>query len=519
MTRLGSLTGAAYPAMLAFDLIREAPAHPFHLQPIEKGKSVVILGAGLAGMAAAYELMKLGYDCTILEARDRAGGRVFTIRNGSTHDETVNGRATASFDDGQYFNAGPSRIPHHHRLTLHYCKELGVPLQVYNHIDEAAYYFSEGTGPLSNRKLRKREVHNDMRGYTSELLMKAIDQGALDSRLSKEDGEKLVEYLRAEGALDPDSIYRSSARRGYTEEPGAGELAGRMSTANKLDELIRSGFADPAFYGVAEYAYELQMTLFQAVGGNDQLVKAFEQRVGKLIRKGRQVTSIRNGEAGVTISYNESGGPREMKADYCICTIPLPVLSNIDHNFSSPVSRAIDHVAYIHAGKIGLQFRRRFWEEDEMIYGGITNTNNELYQIFYPSHDYQAKKGLLIGYYNFNERAAVMGKLSYADREAMALKKGALIHPQYADEYDGRSLSVSWQDTTFSQGAWAIYSEEERQSVYKKLLVPDGRVHFAGEHLTYLNGWMAGALESARATVTALHARISGSRDIYPVAK
>ena len=94
-----------------------------------------------------------------------------------------------------------------------------------------------------------------------------------------------------------------------------------------------------------------------------------------------------------------------IEADYCICTIPLPVLSNIEHNFQSEISRAIDYVPYINTGKIRLQFKRRFWEEDEHIYGGITHTNNELTQIFYPSNDYLDKKGVLIGYYNFNDKA------------------------------------------------------------------------------------------------------------------
>ena len=166
-----------------------------------------------------------------------------------------------------------------------------------------------------------------------------------------------------------------------------------------------------------------------------------------------------------------------------------------------------------------MQFKRRFWEEDEMIYGGITYTNNLLYQIFYPSNDYQSRKGLLIGYYNFNDRAEQVGALSYAEREQLAYSKGMLIHPQYQQEYEGRAFSVSWHKTRYSLGGWAIYSDEERKSLYNKLLIPDKRVYFAGEHLTYLNGWMAGALESARSVVTNLHARVTDQRLAYPTVK
>jgi len=198
LTQIGVLSGAAWPGMMALGMVKEAPVHPLQLEGHGNGKKVIILGAGLAGMASAWELSKLGYECIILEARDRAGGRVFTIRKGSLSEETVNGKAISGFDEGLYFNAGPSRIPHHHLLTLHYCKELGVPLQVYNNTNESAWFFSEGNGPLSNRKIRKREIHNDMRGYMAELLYKAIDTKQLDTTLDKEDGEKLLEYLRAE---------------------------------------------------------------------------------------------------------------------------------------------------------------------------------------------------------------------------------------------------------------------------------------------------------------------------------
>jgi monoamine oxidase len=508
------LAGGAYPAMMALGLLRPAPAHAFNLQGDGKGKHIIILGAGLAGMTCAYELNKLGYQCTILEARQRAGGRCWSIRNGSSHQEADKPPVTARFDDGLYFNAGPSRIPHNHELTLHYCKELGVPIQVYNNVNEGAYYFAEGKGPLSNKKVRVREVHNDIRGYMTEMLAKSIDHGSLDSNLTKEDGEKIIEYLRAEGGLDIDKLYKASARRGFTESPGAGDKPGKIADPHKLADIIHSGLMDPDFYNVAEYTYELQMTMFQAVGGMDQIAKALEKKVTPSIKMGAEVTAITNLSEGVKITYKDAQGSHELTGDMCICTIPLPVLSNISNNFSGDVSRAIDYVGYISTGKIGLQFKRRFWEEDEHIYGGITHTNNDLTQIFYPSYDYLGKKGILIGYYNFNEKAQKIGALGYADREKFALEKGRLIHPQYDKEFEG-SFSVSWHKTKYNLGGWAVYNTETRKTQYPVLLKPDKQVYFAGEHLTYLNAWMAGAFESARSTVAALHARVSEQRVQY----
>ena len=506
LSRSGMLAGGTYPAMLAMGMLRSAPVHHFNLEGTSTNKHIIILGAGLAGMTAAYELSKKGYRCTILEARHRSGGRCWSVRRNDTNIETGQNTQQAKFDEGLYYNAGPSRIPHHHQLTLHYCKELKVPIQVYNNVNEATYFFSESNGPLAHKKIRAREIHNAVRGYMSELLAKAIDSKQLDAPMTKEDSEKIIDYLKAEGGLEPDKLYKGIARRGYTTAPGAANQAGTMADPHKLSDILSSGLMDPDFYHVAEYTYELQMSMFQAVGGMDKIAQAFEKELGKNIQFNTEVTAIRNTSNGVTIKYKNKEGEHELAGDLCICTIPLPVLSNIDNNFSSSVNKAIDFISYIPTGKIGLQFNRRFWEEDEQIYGGITHTNNELTQIFYPSNDYLGSKGILIGYYNFNEKAKRTGELSYAQREQLALEKGSLIHPQYKSSFE-HSFSVSWHKTKYSLGGWALYSNEERQSVYQSLLVPDKQVYFAGEHLTYLNAWMAGAFESARYVTEKIHAR------------
>ncbi len=509
------LAGGTYPAMLALGMLKAAPANAFNLHGSGKGKKVIILGAGLAGMSAAYELQKLGYDCTIIEARERTGGRCFSIRNGSSNEEITHGKQTAVFDNGLYFNAGPSRIAHHHQITLHYCKELGVPLETYNNVNEAAYYFAEGNGPLSNKKIRIKAIQNDVRGYMSELLAKAMDTQQLDAKLTKEDTTKIIEYLRAEGGLDIDKLYKASSRRGFIKEPAAANNDGILGDAYFLKDIISSGLMNPDFYNVTYYTYELQMTMFQAVGGMDTIAKALQQKlVNTPIKLGAAVTDIKNEATGVSITYKTKEGIQKISGDVCICTIPLPVLSNINHNFSSDVSRAIDYVPYINTCKIGLQFNRRFWEEDEGIYGGITHTNNELTQIFYPNNNYLSKKGILIGLYNFNDKAKRFGDLTYKEREALALQKGGLIHPQYQQAFE-HSFSVNWQQTKYSQGGWAVYNESERKGVYQALLKPDGNVYFAGEHLTHWNAWMAGAFLSARSVVNDIHAKVTEQKSAY----
>src|SRR5690242_3008473 len=161
LERLAGTAGAAmtYEAMTALGLLAlpPSPASAFELRGQAPGAEILILGAGLAGMTVAYELGKLGYRCTILEARMRPGGRCHTIRKGTVSEEEGSTQ-TASFDEGMYFNPGPMRIPHHHRATLGYCKELGVPVEVFTDENLNTYLYQSGTAGAPGRKYRRREV-------------------------------------------------------------------------------------------------------------------------------------------------------------------------------------------------------------------------------------------------------------------------------------------------------------------------------------------------------------------------
>lgn len=511
-------TSAGYAGLSAWGLLQAAPAQAFDLPANGihdgKGRKVIVLGAGLAGMTAAYELGKLGYDCTVLEARSRSGGRVWTIRGGTTETEmdnaTLRPSQTSKFESGLYFNGGAARIPHHHQLTLQYCRELGVPLEMFNGNNEAAYLFHDGgTGPLANKRMRIKEYHNDMRGYTTELLAKSLDQGALDQQLTKEDVEKLVDFLKNEGDLNAAHLYKGTNRRGYKTDaaPGAGSTPGDMTDPYGLTDLLRSGFMQPVFYNVGDYVYEQQTTLMQPVGGMDAIPKALEKKLAGKILFNAPVKELRKTETGVRVVYEKDGKPVEAVAEFCVCTLPLPVLKKLNSDLSGTMKRATDFIPYINTGKIGLQFKRRFWEEDDYIYGGISRTNLDINQIWYPSFGFQGKKGVLIGYYNFYSRAEAVGAMSIAEREKLALAQGTKIHPQYPAEFDN-SFSLAWQRIPYSEGGWATYDDATRRKYYPALLEPDGNIYFAGEHTTYLTAWMAGAFTSARRTVEALHARV-----------
>ena len=303
-------------------------------------KRVVVVGAGLAGMCAAYELTKAGYDCEILEARDRAGGRCWTIRNGTEHTELSGERQVAAFTDNQYFNPGPARIPQHHHTTLGYCKELGVPVEVFTNVNEAAYYH-RAIGALGGQRVRIREAKTDMRGYMSELMTKAVDSSLLDEPLTGVSKEALLDFLAREGDLH-DGTYRGSSRRGFDEVPAAGLQAGTVADPHDFAELLRSNH--PAFFS-REYAIHQQMTMFQVVGGTDRLAAAFEKQLEGKITFGAEVSEIRETGNGVRVVFtDDSGRISETIADYCVCTLPLPILRNIQTDLPAPVTAAMADV-------------------------------------------------------------------------------------------------------------------------------------------------------------------------------
>src|SRR5271155_1891315 len=181
----------------------EASAIPLTMEPGSgKGTKVVILGGGIAGLVSAYEMGKLGYSCTVLEARSRPGGRNWTVRNGTTIEFTDGTKQTASWQTDSYFNAGPARLPSTHRTMLAYCKELGVPLEVEVNSSRSALMVNDKA--FGGKAIQQREAINDTRGHVSELLAKCIQQNALNQELSAQDKERMLTFLRTYGDLKSD---------------------------------------------------------------------------------------------------------------------------------------------------------------------------------------------------------------------------------------------------------------------------------------------------------------------------
>ena len=507
---------AVLGSMFALDLL--ARDDRFHLKLEGRAgarRRVVILGGGAAGLSSAYELGKLGYECTILEARGRPGGRCWTVRRGTEETEIGNPKQVCSFDEGQFYNAGPMRIPHHHTTTLGYCREFGIPLTVFTNFNEAAYIVRKGYP-----KVRMREALADLSGYTSELLAKVMKQNLLDAPLTAEDREKFIEYLRGEGRLNKDLIYPRSGdtsetpiqldhSRGYTNSPGAVGGPGEPTVPLDLEALVKAGYGT-GFEFMKDY--NQQPTMLTPVGGMDRIPYAFAQKLGSVIHYQCAVREIRRtATGGVRITYtNGSRGDevRQIAGDYCICALPPTLMREIPSDFSPAALAALREAQPAASGKIGLQFKRRFWEEDDDIYSGCSKTDDPIQQIYYPFDNYgSAGKGVIIGYYHFGEAEAeaMLDNRSPAERERVALEQGARIHPQYPAEFEN-SFSVAWKRIPRNEGAWMVWKDTATyEDAQKVLRVADGPFYFAGDWTSNATGWQAGAFVSAHRVCAQIH--------------
>lgn len=496
MEALGMVAASAKTSKLV-DLAAGSPG---------KGKRVVILGAGVAGLVTAWELSQAGWDCVVLEASNRVGGRSLTVRSGDIlHEGALRQDVCFDPEDHLYANLGPARIPHHHRALLGYCKAFGIELEVFTNDNRAALFHDSRS--FAGKPVTARRVMTDVQGYLSELLAKAVGRGALDRELTAEDKERILNMLKESGDLKGENlIYEGSGRSGYRDRDNAGFAGGGEPEAPlDLGELLTSDFWEYKLH-FSQFLNQ-NPTLFQPIGGMDAIPRAFERRVGHLVRLGCHVQQLRRTSTGVRILFRNAQGTTEaIEGDFAICTIPTPVLKDIPNDFSATTQHAIQSLEFVESVKIAFQARRRFWEEDQAIYGGISWTNQDITQVWYPANGYHREKGVVLGAYIWDREPGLRySEMTGTERLKQALAEGEKLHPGYTTEMEC-GVSYAWVNAPLQKGAWARETEsvEEAAAVLRE---PDGPFYFAGSQVTALPGWQEGAVLSAHAALNGIHDR------------
>ncbi|OHB26380.1 MAG: hypothetical protein A2790_18275 [Phenylobacterium sp. RIFCSPHIGHO2_01_FULL_69_31] len=513
--RLGAVGGygAAYSAMVSLGLMATpAKAGPLQLPAnLGAGKSVVVLGAGIAGLTAAYELERAGFAVTVLEARERVGGRNWTLRNGSKVEMVGEATQTVSFSDGLYMNAGPARIPSHHEGVLGYCAKLGVPLEVEINSSRSAYFWSAGSN--GGKPIQMRQGVNDTRGYISELLAKALNKGALDQDLTAEDKQRLLPFLKAYGDLDGGMAFKGTERSGFAQLPGAASQFGKGRDPVPLKELLAN---DQLWSTLFEDMVYMQATMFQPVGGMDQIATGFQRAIRSPLILNAEVLQIRQTAAGVAVAWRDrSGGPNQVaQADFAVVTIPLNILSRIDNNFDKPVKAAIAAVPYDYSNKIGFD-APRFWEKQQ-IFGGISFVGGDTGLVWYPSNGLHTARGMLLACYGSGPNAKGFAARPLEEQVAIARGVVGRLHPGHEGELSN-PVVVNWSKIPFNLGPWPAWNGVGGQEghlddpAYRLLNEPHGRVYFSGAHLSQMPGWQEGAVLSAQRTLGLIATRVSQS--------
>jgi monoamine oxidase len=469
----------------------------------EAPKKVIIIGAGLAGLSAAFELSRLGHEVTLLEARLRPGGRVYTLRE--------------PFSDGMYAEAGAARIPDNHHLTLKHINLFGLTLDPFEPGNQAQVAYIRGrrikitegeeaplTGfPLS---LSPEERNGSLAGlwerYVTPVLKEMGDPVATGwppDSLKKYDLVTFAEFLRRQGA-SPDAIATMEMPYYKPEDDTISALwslrEARLLRAQRREYKIR--------------------------GGNDLLPKAFAARLASKIRYGAQVVKIERDASGVSVLCKQGGATNRLSADYLICAIPLTVLRRIEVSppFSPEKRRVIEEHSYESATRVFLQARGLRWRGDGLSGFGFSDHPEAIWRpTFNQSIRQMANRQMASGQmasgqmggrdilvsYLSGAQARRVAAMNKDERITSTLDRFEKIFPGLHENFEG-GASFCWDEDEWARGAYSILKPQEMFSLLPHVARPEGRVHFAGEHASAWPGWMQGALESGNRAAKEINA-------------
>ena len=518
LMRVGQAGGysAAFVAMQHLGLM---PMYGEQWKPIEaapnvgKGVKVVVLGGGISGLVSAYELRKLGYEVTVLEARERPGGRVWTGRNGDKV-EFVDGTVqTIKWSNGNYQNIGAGRLPSTHWTILKYCRELNIPLEV--EVNNTSSALLQNDNANGGAPVERRRAEGDTRGHVSELLAKCISQGALDQDFSAEDKARMVAFLNSYGDLDKTNRYvggsRGLGRAGWKTPPAAGKQNGIAYPPLDMKVLLDEDFWTGLLF-TEEWAQ--QATMMQPVGGMDKIPYAFAKSLGPIVQYNAPVTSFKRTDKGVSVTYTQGGATKNIEATYCIVALPFEILKKIDNDFTPAAKDAVMKSTPSGYYKVSWE-SRRFWEQDYNIYGGLGWVMQGPSPLWYPSANLMSETGVMVSGY-MEEQGTPFYTMSMEEKFAASKASVEKLHPGHGSELKN-PVYFGWRHIKWNEASW-IHNWGNGRAGYNALLAGDGPYYFAGDTVSNVNAWQEGAALSAKLVVQQISdkvksARLGGSTD------
>lgn len=479
--RAGALSAAGLATLPQQLAAADAPGWE-GLQPAATTKRVVVIGAGLAGLSAAYELTQAGHEVVVLEARLRAGGRVHAAR--------------APFSDGLYAETGALLIPSNHGVTLDYAEQFGLPLQslaagsfrpLY-HLQNR--WYDASAAPDWPLPLTEDERTLGYYGLQERYILTALqDLGDVNStawppdRLRRYDDLSFADFLREQGA-SPGAV--ALLRHGYADTWGEGiETVSALFLLRALHHQLSA------------------MEFFRLEGGNDRLAQAFADRLKTRIRYGAPVRRIARDGAGVEVVVERHGQYETVPGDYAICTVPASVLRTLEvtPTLPRPQRRAVAELPYTGVTGVFLQFRERVWGDRPGVWSA---TDGPLMNLIDATLGQPGPRGVLAAYVAGAEAHRLDAQSPEARlRHTLAEMEEAL--PGLTAVYEG-GVSKSWRDDPWARGAYAHFAPGQFTDLTPHLGTPAGRLHFAGEHTSPWVGWMQGALASGRRAAAAIAA-------------
>jgi monoamine oxidase len=428
---------------------------------------VIVLGAGLAGLCAAYELQNLGHSVSVLEAQTRPGGRVRTIRE--------------PYPPGLYTEAGAESIPGAHDLTQHYAREFGLTLLLNSVAGTRGFYHVRG----------QRVSQGDPAATWPFDLTDDERKLGFGGLFAKYVGAAQQEAMAAGYAQQP--VRAMSAWDPFT--PGAWLKAKGASPA--AAELVTLGFGTEFGSAASFLLHGLNSRgstrSFRIEGGNDRLPAEFSKRVR--IRYGSPVIGVTQDDRSAQVIVRINGGTETLAADRVVCAIPCPVVGAIfqDARLSAAKLRAIREQHYSRTAKVFLQTRERFWLKDG--FSGFVETDLPIERLTPDPGVDPGARGALTAY-PIGEYTSALEKMTEEQRVGAAFDQARQIFPELPKYFEG-GVAYCWGLDPWQRGSFALHTPGQIGFI-ETLGAQEGRIHFAGEHTSVWTGWMQGALDSAR---------------------